>query len=99
MAEADRLTSSIPSDQIVRPLEELPVWSRAEIRKRHGEWVGSGVERRRRVLLVIEGCVVDAGGYLDDHVSGLSVSAVGQVLEMAFRTQRQQSKHLWCTWR
>lgn len=45
------------------------MWSRAEVRKRHGEWViGQDGNRRRRVLLVMEGCVVDGGAYLEDHV-------------------------------
>ncbi|KAK4688754.1 stearoyl-CoA desaturase (Delta-9 desaturase), partial [Tremellales sp. Uapishka_1] len=71
MAHAGRLVSDLSQEEKVKPLEELPVWSRAEIRKRHGEWIkcGNGA-RRRRVLLIIEGCVVDAGGYLDDHPGG-----------------------------
>ena len=68
IAEADRLIASVPSDEQVRPLDELPVWSRAEVRKRHGEWVKAREGRRRRVLLLVEGCVVDAGAYLEDHV-------------------------------
>ena len=67
-AEADRLDAAVPSDERIRRLEELPVWSRAEVRKRHGEWVLERDIRRRRVLLLLEGCVVDAGSYLDDHV-------------------------------
>ena len=64
-AEADRLVSSVPVDERVRQIDELPVWSRAEVRKRHGERVGN----RRRVLLLLEGCVIDAGDYIDEHVS------------------------------
>lgn len=70
MAEAHRLVASVSDDERVQPLEELPVWSRAEVRKRHGERViGRDGKARRRVLLVLEGCVVDAGGFLVDHVS------------------------------
>jgi stearoyl-CoA desaturase (delta-9 desaturase) len=62
-------------DDTAKPIESLPVWSREEVRKRHGEWIASkDGERRRRVLLVLEGCVVDAGGYIDDHVSAPSHS-------------------------
>ena len=64
-AEADRLVSTVPVDERVRQLDELPVWSRAEVRKRHGE----RVDGRRRILLLLEGCVIDAGGYIEDHVS------------------------------
>ena len=67
-AEADRLDASVPTEERVCRLEELPVWSRAEVRKRHGEWVVGREGKRRRVLLIVEGCVVDAGPYLDDHV-------------------------------
>lgn len=68
-ANADRLDAAVPADERVRKLEELPVWSRAEVRKRHGEWVATRDGRRRRVLLLLEGCVVDAGAYLEDHAS------------------------------
>lgn len=68
-AHADRLDASVPPEERIRKLEELPVWSRAEIRKRHGEWVQGDNGRRRRVLLLLEGCIVDAGGYLNEHVS------------------------------
>lgn len=68
--QANRIMSSLPKEHKVRPKEELPVWSRAEIRKRHGEWVMDEItgQRRRRVLLLSEGCVVDAGGFLEEHV-------------------------------
>jgi stearoyl-CoA desaturase (delta-9 desaturase) len=57
-------------DDMAKPVENLPVWSRAEVRKRHGEWVvAKNGGRRRRVLLVLEGCVVDVGGYFEDHAS------------------------------
>ncbi|RSH87110.1 hypothetical protein EHS25_003599 [Saitozyma podzolica] len=71
IAQADRLVASVSIDETAKPIESLPVWSREEVRKRHGEWVASkDGERRRRVLLVLEGCVVDAGGYIDDHPGG-----------------------------
>jgi stearoyl-CoA desaturase (delta-9 desaturase) len=70
VAQADRLVASVSVDDMPKPVENLPVWSRAEARKRHGEWVVSkNGERRRRVLLVLEGCVVDVGGYFEGHVS------------------------------
>ncbi|RXK37037.1 hypothetical protein M231_05696 [Tremella mesenterica] len=71
LANARRLTQHLAVGETIRPLEELPVWSRKEISKRNGEWVveKSG-EKRRRVLLMLEGCVVDVGGYLEDHPGG-----------------------------
>lgn len=69
LAQADRLVASVSIDDTAKPIESLPVWSRQEVRKRHGEWmISKDGERRRRVLLLLEGCVVDAGGYIDDHV-------------------------------
>lgn len=64
-AHADRLYANVPSHERVKPVSELPVWSKAEMLQRHGE----RVDGRRRVLLMIEGFVVDVGGYIDDHVS------------------------------
>jgi stearoyl-CoA desaturase (delta-9 desaturase) len=66
MAHADRLYASVPTHERVKPIEELPVWSRAEVLRRHGHVH----ENRRRVLLLVEGCIVDVGGYLDDHPGG-----------------------------
>lgn len=73
-AEADRLTSSIPAEQRAKSLADLPRWSKEEAMARHGQWVVDYVgeeewRRRRMVLLLIEGCLVDVGGYLDEHVS------------------------------
>jgi len=70
MAEADRLFGSVKTDALVKNVEDLPVWTVAEIRRRHGEWVRVGEERRRRVLVLVDGCVVDVGGYLEDHPGG-----------------------------
>ncbi|ORY21154.1 hypothetical protein BCR39DRAFT_554136 [Naematelia encephala] len=70
MAEADRLVASIPPSHKVKPKEDLPLWTKADVRKRHGQWIVDDGVRRRRVLLVIEGCVVDAGSYLEDHPGG-----------------------------
>lgn len=67
MAEADRLFGSVKADEMVKSVDELPIWTRGEVIKRHGEWVGK--EGRRRVLVLLEGCIVDVGGYLEDHVS------------------------------
>lgn len=78
MARAARLYDSVPVDEREKPLAELPVWSRAEVRKRHGELVVLASEddesavasiRWRRLLLIIDGCVVDAGKFVYDHVS------------------------------
>lgn len=66
MAHADRLYASVPTHERAKPIEELPVWSRAEVLRRHGQ----AYENRRRVLLLVEGCIVDVGGYLDDHPGG-----------------------------
>jgi stearoyl-CoA desaturase (delta-9 desaturase) len=65
MAEADRLFGTVKADELVKNISDLPVWTKGEIMRRHGERVGT----RRRVLLLLEGCVVDVGGYLEDHVS------------------------------
>ncbi|WWD07182.1 hypothetical protein V865_005279 [Kwoniella europaea PYCC6329] len=70
MAQADRLTEALPPHEMVRPKDDLPVWSRAEVRKRHGEYVKEEHGVRRRVLVLLEGCVVDVGGYLEDHPGG-----------------------------
>ena len=64
MAEADRLFGTVKADEMVKDPSQLPVWTKNEVVRKHGEWVGE----RRRVLLVLEGCVVDVGGYLEDHV-------------------------------
>ena len=66
MAHADRLYASVPTHERVKPIEELPVWSRAEVLRRHGQ----KHQDRRRVLLLVEGCIVDVGAYLDDHPGG-----------------------------
>ncbi|WWC92552.1 uncharacterized protein L201_007511 [Kwoniella dendrophila CBS 6074] len=73
MAQATRLTDAVPPHEMVKPKEELPVWSRAEVQKRHGEYVKEEHGVRRRVLVLLEGCVVDVGGYLDDHPGGLDL--------------------------
>lgn len=67
MMEADRLFGTVKADEMVKDINELPVWTRSEVVRRHGEWDG----KRRRVLLLLEGCIVDVGGYLEDHVSDL----------------------------
>ena len=64
MAEADRLFGTVKADEMAKDPSQLPVWTKNEVLRKHGEWVGE----RRRVLLVLEGCVVDVGGYLEDHV-------------------------------
>jgi hypothetical protein len=64
MAEADRLFGTIKADEMAKDPSQLPVWTKNEVIRKHGEWV----DERRRVLLVLEGCVVDVGGYLEDHV-------------------------------
>ena len=64
MAEADRLFGTVKADEMVKDPASLPVWTKSEVVRRHGERVGD----RRRVLLLLEGCVVDVGGYLEDHV-------------------------------
>ena len=64
MAEADRLFGTVKADEMAKDPSQLPVWTKNEVVRKHGEWV----DERRRVLLVLEGCVVDVGGYLEDHV-------------------------------
>lgn len=65
MMEADRLFGTVKADEMVKDINELPVWTRNDVVRRHGEWDG----KRQRVLLLLEGCIVDVGGYLEDHVS------------------------------
>jgi stearoyl-CoA desaturase (delta-9 desaturase) len=72
MVEADRLFGTVKADEMVKNISDLPTWSRSEVLRRHGEMVRSGEGRRRRVLLLLEGCVVDVGGYLEDHVRSFS---------------------------
>lgn len=67
MAEADRLVGKITADQMVKNLEDLPVWTTGNVLRKNGEWLRE--EKRMRVLLLVEGCVVDVGAYLEDHVS------------------------------
>jgi stearoyl-CoA desaturase (delta-9 desaturase) len=68
MAEADRLFGTVKADEMVKDVNDLPVWTRGEVIRRHGERDG----KKRRVLLLLEGCIVDVGGYLEDHVSQLT---------------------------
>ncbi|ORX40890.1 hypothetical protein BD324DRAFT_647794 [Kockovaella imperatae] len=79
MAHADRLYATVPQEEREKPIEELPVWSRAEVKKRHGELVVRHVQegdgtvesiRWRRLLLIVDGCIVDAGRFLPDHPGG-----------------------------
>jgi len=70
MAEADRLFGTIKADEMVKDPSQLSVWTKNDVIRKHGEWV----DERRRVLLILEGCVVDVGGYLEDHVCPFSSS-------------------------
>jgi stearoyl-CoA desaturase (delta-9 desaturase) len=86
MAEADRLFGTVKADEMVKDISALPIWTRGEVLRKHGEVIRLGEARRRRVLLLLEGCVVDVGGYLEDHVCHLlltSPSAVYAGLGMA----------------
>lgn len=67
---AERLTASIPSEDRAKSKDELPVWSVKEALKRHGQSVVVRGVKRRRVLVLVDGCLCDVGGYLEDHVSG-----------------------------
>lgn len=66
MAHADRLYASVPDTDRIKPLEELPIWSAPEVLSRHGQKTTT----HRRVLLVLEGCIVDVGAYIDEHPGG-----------------------------
>jgi stearoyl-CoA desaturase (delta-9 desaturase) len=66
MAHADRLYASVPEDERVRPLEELPLWSAPEVLRRHGQ----KIDTHRRILLLVEGCIVDVGRYIEEHPGG-----------------------------
>ncbi|WWC64975.1 uncharacterized protein I303_107589 [Kwoniella dejecticola CBS 10117] len=86
MAQATRITDALPPHEVVKPKEELPVWSRAEVRKRHGEYVKEDHIIRRRVLVLLEGCVVDVGGYLEDHPGGQDLLLSHCVLPLSRET-------------
>jgi hypothetical protein len=60
--------------------KDLPSWSWEEVRRRAGEEMEEGEElyemgRERRWLVVIDGWVVDVGGYLANHVRLLFISS------------------------
>lgn len=59
---ADRLTSQIPSSDIAKDDTQLPHWTKADLARELEEDEGA-------VFLLIDGYIVDAGGYLDVHVS------------------------------
>lgn len=74
---AERLSAGVPSEMRAKRRAELPVWSVEEAVRRNGEVVFVSIPtqgkevtlRRRRVLVLVDGCLVDVGGYLEDHVS------------------------------
>lgn len=68
---AERLTATIPNDERAKRRDELPVWSLQEAVSRHGQVVLHRGIKRRRVLVLVDGCLCDVGGYLEDHVSTL----------------------------
>lgn len=72
-SQADRLAGSVPDSERPKSKEELPVWSKREAKRRNGEWVlelvGEEIRKRRMVLVLVQGCLVDVGGYVDEHVS------------------------------
>jgi stearoyl-CoA desaturase (delta-9 desaturase) len=63
---ADRLTSQIPSSDIAKDDAQLPQWSKADLVREMEADEGA-------VFLLIDGYIVDVGGYLDVHVSPPSV--------------------------
>ena len=71
---AERLTALVPSDERAKSRAELPVWSAHEAVRRNGQVVSRKGWSRRCVLVLVDGCLVDVGGYLEDHVSLLSSS-------------------------
>jgi len=91
MAEADRLFGTIKADEMVKDPSLLPVWTKNEVIRKHGEWV----DERRRVLLILEGCVVDVGGYLEDHVCSFSssLSLLPLVFSPSSHIYRGESQH------
>jgi hypothetical protein len=89
MAEADRLFGTVKADEMAKDPSQLPVWTKNEVVRKHGEWVGE----RRRVLLVLEGCVVDVGGYLEDHVRIFPSLPSFLLVPSLLRCLRHQNKH------
>lgn len=66
--EAERLTGLVPPGARAIAEHELPVWTRAEVLKTHGTWIDDDGLSRRRVLLLVQGFVLDVGQYIDEHV-------------------------------
>lgn len=61
---ADRLTSQIPHSELPRDDTTLPQWTKADVARELEIDEGA-------VFLLIDGYIVDVGGYLDVHVSML----------------------------
>lgn len=59
---ADRLTSQVPSSDIPKDDTQLHQWSKADLAREVEADEGA-------VFLLIDGYIVDVGGYLDVHVS------------------------------
>ncbi|KAJ9110984.1 hypothetical protein QFC20_002751 [Naganishia adeliensis] len=60
---ADRLTSQIPCSDIAKDDTQLPHWTKADLARELEEDEGA-------VFLLIDGYIVDVGGYLDVHPGG-----------------------------
>ena len=67
--EAERLSGMVPAGAHAIPEDELPVWSKADVLKTHGAWIDGDGLSRRRVLLLVQGFVLDVGEYIEEHVS------------------------------
>jgi hypothetical protein len=63
---ADRLTSQIPHSELPRDDTTLPQWTKADLARELEMDEGA-------VFLLIDGYIVDVGGYLDVHVSATSM--------------------------
>lgn len=59
---ADRLTSQIPNSELAKDDWQLPEWTKADLVRELELDEGA-------VFLLIDGYIVDVGGYLDVHVS------------------------------
>lgn len=78
---ADRLTSQIPEGDRAKEDTELPLWTKQDVLRELDHDEGA-------VFLLIEGYIVDVGGYLDVHVSLLVSTDVYWMLTLRFAARR-----------
>lgn len=78
---ADRLTSQIPKDDMAKDDAELPLWTKQDVLRELELDEGA-------VFLLIDGYIVDVGGYLDIHVSLFAMLWADQSLTLTYLAWR-----------